>query len=597
MKRRNTFFLIGFLLSVVCSQYAAPTVQEEQLSLKELIKQAADGAVIDLQNESYTVDYLPVTGNKKITLKNGTIKKTDHYTMVDVLIGVTENCQLTLENMRIEGSPLSVGAPLILVWTGSTLKVGGGNYFRAASIDEDAASCIQVQSGARLEMTGGLIFSGSKAPRGEILVEEGGVFVMTGGTANWVENRGRMTVGGSARINEYCFSMPILSVSSPLTGSIRYMRTGGQPGTVVAEGTGGYTPSRSDASKFTDYTDKYGFGIKDGKIILTEKKEEKPIETEEELGGAIDELPEGTEEAPSEIIVETEIPLTKPLEIKDKYITLGGGGTLNSLNSGGLLTVNGGGLILDKITINGSWTDDETLLGAWNGTTLKILPDAVIHSKSSYLSTLYIDKYSKVEYKGSLTGHILNVGELVLGQGIVRGQISSFAPFSLSGAVKIQNGIFLGGDGLYAGKIRVTDPLSGRLDVLTGMGMLAEPGKPVVIAEGAGGYRLTSADFSKLNCVTDDCEFYFENNQVLMRVTDHTANEKVDLEGLKIRTADGAVEVGGIPAGRRYVLYTLSGIIVARGVSDGGTVRVPVGRSGVYVLQVGTESRKIRVSE
>ena len=107
-------------------------------------------------------------------------------------------------------------------------------------------------------------------------------------------------------------------------------------------------------------------------------QEDPVIETEEDLTGAIDELPAGTEEEPSDVIVETEISVTNPVTVKDKYITLGGGGTLNSLNSGGIFSVNNGGLVLDNITLKGQWIDKRPLLEVLNGSILNIHPNTMI---------------------------------------------------------------------------------------------------------------------------------------------------------------------------------------------------------------------------
>ena len=63
--------------------------------------------------------------------------------------------------------------------------------------------------------------------------------------------------------------------------------------------------------------------MKNGKIVFVKLGQEDPvIETEEDLTGAIDELPAGTEEEPSDVIVETEISVTNPVTVKDKYITV-----------------------------------------------------------------------------------------------------------------------------------------------------------------------------------------------------------------------------------------------------------------------------------
>ena len=149
----------------------------------------------------------------------------------------------------------------------------------------------------------------------------------------------------------------------------------------------------------------------------------------------------------------------------------------------------------------------------------------------------------------------------------------------------------------YIGKICLTDPLRDKLDVLTGVGMEPEVGNPVLIAEGVDGYRLTKSDLLKLNCITDGCEFYLDNDCILMRKIDPSANEKIDPAQLRIRTGNGMVEADGIPAGHRYALYNLSGIILAKGVSDGGTIRIPVSHSGIYIFQAAGVGKKIRVSE
>jgi len=82
-----------------------------------------------------------------------------------------------------------------------------------------------------------------------------------------------------------------------------------------------------------------------------------------------------------------------------------------------------------------------------------------------------------------------------------------------------------------------------------------------------------------------------------MRKIDPSANEKIDPAQLRIRTGNGMVEADGIPAGHRYALYNLSGIILAKGVSDGGTIRIPVSHSGIYIFQAAGVGKKIRVSE
>ena len=563
------------------------------------IKEAEDGDVIDLEGKTYTWDYVELSGKKTVTLKNGTIIRRDDQKLREMLFGIGDGFKLILDEVDLKGGEFSKGAPIVYVKWGGTLEMNGG-AITEARVDDAVASCVEVSGGGTFIMNGTWIDGEKGLTEGEIKVEEGGTLVMNGGSAKWVMNDGTTKIGGDASIREYYGSMKPLEIFAPLTeGRIRYLSLGsGMVGDVVAVGVDGYTPTRSDATHFYDVRKEFAFGVKNGKIVFVKPGQEDPvIETEEDLTGAIDELPAGTEEEPSDITVETEISVTNPVTVKDKYITLGGGGTLNSLDSDGILSVNNGGLILDKITLNGQWIDKRPLLEVLNGSILNIHPNAVINSKSEHLATVHVDKTSTLVYEGIMEGHLHSIGSLSLLAGAVHGQVSSFTSFKLSGNAKIDVGIFLGRIDTYIGKICLTDPLRDKLDVLTGVGMEPEVGNPVLIAEGVDGYRLTKSDLSKLNCLTDGCEFYLDNDCILMRKIDYTANEKIDPAQLRIRTGNGMVEADGIPAGHRYALYNLSGIILAKGVSDGGTIRIPVSHSGIYIFQAAGVGKKIRVSE
>lgn len=591
------FSFLFFLMAFFLSQEAV--AQESRKSAVQQIKEAEDGDVIDLEGKTYTWDYVELSGKKTVTLKNGTIIRRDDQKLREMLFGIGDGFKLILDEVDLKGGEFSKGAPIVYVKWGGTLEMNGG-AITEARVDDAVASCVEVSGGGTFIMNGTWIDGEKGLTEGEIKVEEGGTLVMNGGSAKWVMNDGTTKIGGDASIREYYGSMKPLEIFAPLTeGRIRYLSLGsGMVGDVVAVGVDGYTPTRSDATHFYDVMKEFAFGVKNGKIVFVKPGQEDPvIETEEDLTGAIDELPAGTEEEPSDITVETEISVTNPVTVKDKYITLGGGGTLNSLDSDGILSVNNGGLILDKITLNGQWIDKRPLLEVLNGSILNIHPNAVINSKSEHLATVHVDKTSTLVYEGIMEGHLHSIGSLSLLAGAVHGQVSSFTSFKLSGNAKIDVGIFLGRIDTYIGKICLTDPLRDKLDVLTGVGMEPEVGNPVLIAEGVDGYRLTKSDLSKLNCLTDGCEFYLDNDCILMRKIDYTANEKIDPAQLRIRTGNGMVEADGIPAGHRYALYNLSGIILAKGVSDGGTIRIPVSHSGIYIFQAAGVGKKIRVSE
>ena len=565
------------------------------------IKEAEDGDVIDLEGKTYVWDYVDLSGKKTVTLKNGTLIRTDDYYAyrVEMLFGIGNGFKLILDEVNLKGGEFSKGAPIVYVKWGGTLEMNGG-AITEARVDDAVASCVEVSGGGTFIMNGTWIDGEKGLTEGEIKVEEGGTLVMNGGSAKWVMNDGTTKIGGDASIREYYGSMKPLEIFAPLTkGHIWYLSLGsGMVGDVVAVGVDGYTPTRSDATHFSDVRKEFAFGVKNGKIVFVKPGQEDPvIETEEDLTGVIDELPAGTEEEPSDVTVETEISVTNPVTVKDKYITLGGGGTLNSLNSGGIFSVNNGGLVLDNITLKGQWIDKRPLLEVLNGSILNIHPNTMIHSKSDHLATVHVDKTSTLVYEGIMEGHLHSIGSLSLLAGAVHGQVSSFTSFKLSGNAKIDVGIFLGRIDTYIGKICLTDPLRDKLDVLTGVGMEPEVGNPVLIAEGVDGYRLTKSDLLKLNCITDGCEFYLDNDCILMRKIDPSANEKIDPSQLRIRTGNGMVEADGIPAGHRYALYNLSGIILAKGVSDGGTIRIPVSHSGIYIFQAAGVGKKIRVSE
>ncbi|WP_418570970.1 hypothetical protein [Parabacteroides johnsonii] len=591
------FSFLFFLMAFFLPQEAV--AQESRKSAVQQIKEAEDGDVIDLEGKTYVLDYVELSGKKTVTLKNGTIIRRDDQKLREMLFGIGDGFKLILDEVNLKGGKLSKGAPIVYVKWGGTLEMNGG-AITEARVDDAVVSCVEVSGGGTFIMNGTWIDGEKGLTEGEIKVEEGGTLVMNGGSAKWVMNDGTTKIGGDASIREYYGSMKPLEIFAPLTeGRIRYLSLGsGMVGDVVAVGVDGYTPTSSDATHFSDVRKEFAFGVKNGKIVFVKPGQEDPvIETEEDLTGAIDELPAGTEEEPSDVTVETEISVTNPVTVKDKYITLGGGGTLNSLDSDGILSVNNGGLILDKITLNGQWIDKRPLLEVLNGSILNINPNAVINSKSEHRATVHVDNTSTVVYEGIMNGHLHSIGSLSLLAGAVHGQVSSFTPFKLSGNAKIDVGIFLGRVDKYIGKICLTDPLRDKLDVLTGMGMEPEVGNPVLIAEGVDGYRLTKSDLSKLNCITDGCEFYLDNDCILMRKIDPSANEKIDPAQLRIRTGNGMVEADGIPVGHRYALYNLSGIILAKGVSDGGTIRIPVSHSGIYIFQAAGVGKKIRVSE
>lgn len=156
-----------------------------------------------------------------------------------------------------------------------------------------------------------------------------------------------------------------VSQESPLylTSTLEYpltLQTYMNNGNVVATGGNDYTLTQHDIDNIQIVNAQIpGQTVKleNGNAVLTtESEDDGTIKTPEELQEAIDKA-NGTEDNPTIIELE-EITIVKPITIEDKYIRFVGG----SLTWGGstpgssMILINGGGLTIDKTTINGGNT-------------------------------------------------------------------------------------------------------------------------------------------------------------------------------------------------------------------------------------------------
>ena len=276
------FSFLFFLMAFFLSQEAV--AQESRKSAMQQIKEAEDGDVIDLEGKTYVWDYVDLSGKKTVTLKNGTLIRTDDYYAyrVEMLFGIGNGFKLILDEVNLKGGEFSKGAPIVYVKWGGTLEMNGG-AITEARVDDAVASCVEVSGGGTFIMNGTWIDGEKGLTEGEIKVEEGGTLVMNGGSAKWVMNDGTTKIGGDASIREYYGSMKPLEIFAPLTkGHIWYLSLGsGMVGDVVAVGVDGYTPTRSDATHFSDVRKEFAFGVKNGKIVFVKPGQEDPvIETE-----------------------------------------------------------------------------------------------------------------------------------------------------------------------------------------------------------------------------------------------------------------------------------------------------------------------------
>lgn len=601
MKTREyrAFFLcliLGTFLFANASLSASQTKADEK-TLQELIDEATGPTTIDLKGKTYTIGLLEFRDKNDITLTNGRLIQYSGYNNSS-FIYLRSGSSLTLENITISGTDYPNKATFICILENASLVVKEGTRIdkvvAAGNVD---GSCAVVYAGGAFKMTGGEIYGNSDV---NIRVEAGASFEMTGGTTGGIFAKDNIRFGGDAKImgryatyDDYCR----LLIVSALKNDLEVYKAG-KIGTIVASGVDDYLPTKSDLAKFSHkFPKEYGFALKDNNIVLAEPKpDDKPIKTEDELTEKIDELPAGTEDAPSEVVVGTEIPLTKPVDVNDKYIDLGGGGTLTSQNSDAAISVNKGGLTLNDVVVKADWTTTSPLLHVTNGGYLNIGADAQVVSKSDYLGTILVDSKSSIMSEGLITGHISNSGSLTVKEGLITGQISSFSPFKLSGKVPVTKGIYLGQGQGIEGLIGLMESLRSPLNVLVDQKLLTKAASSVVVMEGVDGYTLTKSDLSKLVCFTDDCEFVLFGNQILMQAIDHTANEQINRESLQLRISGRDIRVEGVPAGQPYGLYDLSGTLLSDGVSDGGTISLSVSRPGIYIFHVAGIGKKIQIS-
>ncbi len=573
---------------------------------------------IDLRGKTYTVSSLTISNDngdkshyKTILLTNGRIVQSKGKNNGS-LIMIKDNSTLLLRNITISGSGDEAKNSLIYIDEGNGsagLCIYEGTIIEKGFVSNDVyASCIRVGTGS-LFIEGGEIH-GNKGIYGEVCIDSGSRVHIWGGSVGTVYDFNEsdkifnnIYIGDDALIREclyLCGSKSKLILSSALKNDLTVSKSG-EVGTIIATSDSSYSdyvPTWDDVAKFHDYSGKHSFALRDGNIVFADEGEsEHPIETEDDLSGKIDELPAGTEETPSEVVIEQEVSLTKPVDVNDKYIGLGGGGTLVSQNSDAGIIVNKGGLALSDIVIRGEWTNASTLLNVKNSGYLKIGWATQIVSMSDYLRTVLIDKLSSVVSEGTITGHISNSGSLFVKDGAITGQISSFSPFKLSGKVPVKNGIYLGEGQTVKGLINLVDPLQYTLNVLVDENMVAGAVSSVLVAQGTDGYMPTESDLNKLVCFTDDCEFFLHGYQILMRKIDHTANEKIDRASLQLRTNGREIHVEGVPVGQPYGLYDLAGVLLSGGVSNGGTISLSVNRPGIYIFHISGIGKKIQISK
>lgn len=287
-------------------------------------------------------------------------------------------------------------------------------------------------------------------------------------------------------------------------------------GNIAVSGGNGFVLAEKYLSMFESLDTEYKLVWKNNQILYEKTGGETPsvIETEDELQKALDAASPGSESAPTIIPIKN-VTLTKPLTIDGKYITFNGGSLVSS-NSSAKINIKKGGLILDNISLSAGWSSSGKFITVGSNGTLVIRSTATISSNSKDLNLIYIEAGSTLKNEGIITGCISSSGILYLTNGTIHGQVSSFGLFYLSGTVKIDTGVYLSG----SAAITMTSVPKYLLQILT------DGESSTVVVKGGSGFVLSESYLNKFVCITENWQFIWSNNQILV-VKIQSTNYKV----------------------------------------------------------------------
>ena len=346
--------------------------------------------------------------------------------------------------------------------------------------------------------------------------------------------------------------------------------------------------------------------------------------TEDELGGAIDSAPEGTEDSPTEIFIPSGgITLHKPLDVY-KHIRLKGGSLIRGNdNPYTMLRIRSGhSLELDDITIDG------------NGVSLKD-GSLIVYGKLKLKEGVTIKNCKRIETNtpsgavciakggeltmdgGTITGNIGAYGSAVYNEGIFTmtdgeissntGQIGAVAnngggQFIMTGGKISSNKVTDGCGGVFVSEhcfFRMTGgEISGnedcalytwanlqiggqaKVDGLTlmndGNRLLINPSlrnnwqisyvetPPVgtIVAVGYNGYQLADSDLQKVIYYNNVSQLKLAGNSIVTYQTE-TGVEGINEDLFRLSASGNQVQVEGLPSDTQFTIYEMGGRIVA----------------------------------
>ena len=378
--------------------------------------------------------------------------------------------------------------------------------------------------------------------------------------------------------------------------------------------------------------------------------------TEDELGGAIDSAPEGTEDSPTEIFIPSGgITLHKPLNVY-KHIRLKGGSLIRGNdNPYAMLRIHSGySLELDDITIDG------------NGVSLKD-GSLIVYGKLKLKDGVTIKNCKRIEADtpsgavciakggeltmdgGTITGNIGAYGSAVYNEGIFTmtdgeissntGQIGAVAnngggQFIMTGGKISSNKVTDGCGGVFVSEhcfFRMTGgEISGnedcalytwanlqiggqaKVDGLTlmndGNRLLINPSlrnnwqisyvetPPVgtIVAVGYNGYQLADSDLQKVIYYNNVSQLKLAGNSIVTYQTETNVN-KINTDKFRLSVFGNQVKVEGLLAYTRFIIYEIRGRAVVSHITDGNGQYCFSLENGIYLLTCKDQKRKFLV--
>ncbi len=378
--------------------------------------------------------------------------------------------------------------------------------------------------------------------------------------------------------------------------------------------------------------------------------------TEEELEGAIDNAPEGSEDSPTEIFIPSDgITLEKPLDI-NKHIRLKGGKLIRSNdNPYAMLRIRSGySLELEDITIDGNVLrqKDGTLIvygklklkdgvsikncyrseadspsGAIcvaRGGVLTMNGGTISGNTGAYGSAVYNEGTftmtdGEISANSGQIGTVVNNagGEFIMTGGRISSNkvtdgcggvfVSDNCTFTMTGGEISGNedcdlytwsDLQIGGSAKVSGLTLLND--GNRLLVNPALrnnwqiSYVDTPPAGTIVATGRSGYRLAATDLQKIIYYNNVCQLKLSDNNIVTYQTG-TGVDEINAVSFHLSVSDNRIQVEGLPVRTPFTIYGIDGRAVSTHTTDNSGQCSFFLESGIYLLNYKDQTKKFLV--